>query len=528
MKSILINSILVVLVLLSACQKADFADAYPDPSKVSTTSIERQFTGILNSGVDYVVPNYRNYFVTLRITLNPWTQSIGWINTPNQYVPGSSGVEHVWFNYYDVLAQYREFQKVWNATEATKQEDLKIFNMAAAIFLYGETERMVDLFGEIPFFEAGLLSTNNGDYNNSYAAFDQGDAVYGFMLDELKSIADQMKTLSVGTGFQASFKAQDIINNGNLDLWRRYANALRLRMLTRVSASSEFSSRASSEIAEIIGNPTDYPVVENNDQNIMIDVFDINTPINSKGFQQGINSSGWDGDDAPEKMINFLKDSKDPRLRILFEPGTEAGGEYVGLNPLLTGNEQQALVNGGQIAYYNRTTTSQNQFFPGVIINAAEVSFLKAEYYVKGGNDALAQAAYETGIRQSIEFYMSVNAGSDDQVAAATPPTEEEIIALLASDPVNWSNATTSDAKMALIAYQKWVHFNIIQPYQNWAELRRLDVPQLQFWVDNSSTQTNPPVRWSIPGNEITYNAANYQAISGNDKLDRKLFWDVK
>ncbi|HQU55707.1 MAG TPA: SusD/RagB family nutrient-binding outer membrane lipoprotein, partial [Saprospiraceae bacterium] len=67
MKSILINSILVVLVLLSACQKADFADAYPDPSKVSTTSIERQFTGILNSGVDYVVPNYRNYFVTLRI-----------------------------------------------------------------------------------------------------------------------------------------------------------------------------------------------------------------------------------------------------------------------------------------------------------------------------------------------------------------------------------------------------------------------------------------------------------------------------
>ena len=62
--------------------------------------------------------------------------------------------------------------------------------------------------------------------------------------------------------------------------------------------------------------------------------FDINTPINSKGFQQGINSSGWDGDDAPEKMINFLKDSKDPRLRILFERVFRSRGEYVGLNPL--------------------------------------------------------------------------------------------------------------------------------------------------------------------------------------------------
>ncbi|MCB0654487.1 MAG: SusD/RagB family nutrient-binding outer membrane lipoprotein [Saprospiraceae bacterium] len=528
MKSIIINSILVILVLLSACQKADFADAYPNPAKVAQTSIERQFTGVLNAGIDYVVPNYRNYFVTLRITLNPWTQSIGWINTPNQYVPGSSGVEDVWFNYYDILAQYREFQKVWNASEPDKQENLKIFNLAASVYMYNETSRMVDLFGDIPFFGAGLLSTNEGDYNNSYAPFDSGKDIYVFLLDELKSIADQMKTLSVGSGFLASFKAQDIINAGDLDLWQRYTNSLRLRLLTRVSGSSEFSSRASSEIAEIIGNPTGYPVVEDNSQNIMIDVYDINTPINSKGFQQGINSAGWDGDDAPQKMINFLKDAQDPRLRILFEPGTEAGGEYVGLDPLLTGNEQQALVNGGQIAYYNRTTTSQNQFFPGVLINAAEVSFLKAEYYVNNGNDAAAQTAYETGIRQSIEFYMSVNAGSDDQVAAATPPTEEEITATLASGPVNWSNAASKEAKIALIAYQKWVHFNIIQPYQNWAEMRRLDAPQLQFWVDNSSTQTTPPQRWSIPGNEITYNTANYQAIASEDKLDRKIFWDVK
>ncbi|MCB0629281.1 MAG: SusD/RagB family nutrient-binding outer membrane lipoprotein [Saprospiraceae bacterium] len=529
MKSINISFIALLLLLFSACQKEDFADAYADPSKIAETSPERQFTGMLVAGQDYIVPNYRNYFVTLRITLNPWTQSIGWINTPNQYVPGSSGVEDVWYNYYDVLAQYREFQKVWETTDPTRQDKLEIFNLAAAAFMYGETQRMVDLFGTIPFSDAGMLSTNSGDYANSYASFDDGKDIYTFMLNELKSIADALSTLEVEPAFQSIFAAQDFVNNGSVDLWTRYVNSLRLRMLTRVSESAEFSGRASSEIAEILSNPTKYPVVESNDQNIMIDIYDVSTPINSKGFDQGINSSGWDGDDAPKKMIDFLKDSGDPRLRVLFEPGTQAGGEYTGLDPMLTGSDQQAQVNAGMIAFYNRTTTSRNQFFPGVMINASEVSFLKAEYYLKNGDDATAKAAYEAGIRQSIDFYYYVNSISNDGISGTpAPATEDEITALLAADGVSWDSAGSTDEKLTLIAYQKWVHFNIIQPYQNWAELRRLDVPSLSFWQDNSSTQTLPPMRWTIPGNEITYNGDNYQAIQSEDKLDNPLFWDVR
>lgn len=528
MKFINISLFSLCLLLLSACQKEDFAEAYADPSKIAETSPERQFTGVLVAGQDYIVPTYRNYFVTLRITLNPWTQSIGWINTPNQYVPGSSGVEDVWFNYYGVLAQYREFQKVWDATDPQRQEKLKIFDLAAAAFVYGETQRMVDLFGTLPFSEAGLLSINSGDYANSYAAFDEGEDIYTFMLDELKSIADEMSTLEVEPAFQSIFAAQDFVNNGSVELWQRYVNSLRLRMLTRVSESSEFASRATSEIAEILGNPTKYPVVESNDQNIMIDIFDQATPINSRGFQSGIDSDGWDGDDAGKKMIDFLQDSEDPRLRVLFEPGAEADGVYVGLDPMLTGSEQQELVNNGAIARYNRTTMSRNQFFPGVMINASEVSFLQAEYYLKNGDDAAAKTAYETGIRQSIEFYFYVNSLSNDNIVP-TPEaaTEEEIMDMLATDAVSWDAAGSEAEKLALIAYQKWVHFNIIQPYQNWAEMRRLDNPSLDFWQDNSSVQTLPPVRWTIPGNEITYNEANYRAVQGQDVLTNKIFWDV-
>lgn len=348
------------------------------------------------------------------------------------------------------------------------------------------------------------------------------------MLDELKTIATELNSISLNEGFQASFSAQDIINNGDVELWKRFVNSLRLRMLNRVSLSSEFSGRATSEITEILSNANQFPVVNNNDQNIQIDVYDVSTPINSSGFQQGINSDGWDGDDASKIMIDFLNASDDPRLRVMFEPGTNADGNYVGLDPLMDGTSQQAMVSDGEIAFYNRSTYSENQFFPGVLISASEVNFIKAEHYLKAGNDAAAKEAYEEGIRQSIDFYYTIRENSNSSISGNPAlPTQSEINNLLASDPVNWSGATSQVDKIELIGMQKWVHFNIVQPYQNWAEVRRLDVPDLTFWVDNSSTQPAPPVRWRIPGEELTYNASNYEAVRSNDNLTTKIFWDV-
>lgn len=528
MKNLKYIILLILAVSTWSCQEEKFAEAYPDPAKIANTTIERQYTGTLVAGIDYVVPAYWNYFVVLRITLNPWTQSIGWINTPNQYLPGSAASDAVWGNYYNILAQYREFQKVWNAATPEVQNDRKIFNLTASAYLYYETMRMVDLFGSIPFFNAGMLSTNGGDYNASFAEYDDAQEIYTFMLDDLKAIAGELNSITLNEGFQASFSAQDIINGGDVEMWKRFVNSLRLRMLTRVSASPEFSARATSEMGEILSNSSQYPVVESNDQNIQIEVFDTSTPINSSGLQQGINSDGWDGDDASKIMIDFLNASEDPRLRVMFEPGTEADGIYVGLDPLLEGSTQQALVNDGEIAYYNRSTYSENQFFPGVLINAAEVSFLKAEYYLKSGNDVVAKTAYEEGIKQSIEFYYAVRAGSNSGVSGSPGEyTAAEVNALLASEPVSWDNASSPEDKIALIAMQKWLHFNIVQPYQNWAEVRRLNVPELTFRVDNSSIQTTPPVRWRKPGEELTYNAENYEVVRANDKLDNKIFWDV-
>ncbi|PPK87758.1 SusD-like starch-binding protein associating with outer membrane [Neolewinella xylanilytica] len=511
-----------------SCTEDDLADAYAEPSRIAETTVDKQFTGVLVAGQDYIVPNYTNYFVVLRGTLNPWTQSIGVSNSPNQYVPGSSGVESFWNNYYEVLAQYREMQRIYNNLDPAAQEDRAIFRLAAATYMHYETQRAVDLFGFLPYFDAGMLSTNAGNYSESYASFDSGSDIYTFMLDDLQAIADELASVELSPGVAASFTSQDIINGGDVMLWRRFTNSLRMRMLMRVVEAPEFSSRATAELSEIIGNSERFPTVETGEQNIMIDVFDPTSTINSRGFRDGINSAGWDGDDASQALIDLLLESNDPRLELLFEPGTESpDGAYLGIDPLLDGSEQQQLVNDGLIAFYNRRTFSENEYFPGLLFSAAETSFLLAEYYARTGDGEAAVTAYETGIRQSIDFYLYVNSVS----SASTGVVVEEVSdadyqALIESEPVQMTPGQSTEDKIQLIARQKWLHFNIVQPYENWAEVRRLDYPTLGFWTDNSSTQPLPPSRWTIPGREITYNA-NYSEVSGEDKLTNTLFWDV-
>ncbi|AQG80731.1 SusD/RagB family nutrient-binding outer membrane lipoprotein [Spirosoma montaniterrae] len=517
-----------------SCRESEFTAAYPDPSRIANTTVEKQFTGVLFSNREYVLPGYRFYFVTLRTSLNRYNQATGWVNESGQYIPGSSGVEDVWYTYYNTLAQYRELQKVYKALPADQQKDRRIFMLTAAVYVYDFTQKMVDLHGAIPFSEAGLLSTKGGDYAAASAKFDTAESIYTFMLDDLKSIATELNGITLNAGFQRSFQTQDFLNKGDITLWKRYANSLRLRMLNRLSDVASFQSRVSAEMAEILGNATTYPIVETNAQNIQINVFDINTDLNSKGFQGGIASTdgNWFGNTAGKAMIDNMNANNDPRLKILFEPGANAAGQYIGIDPLATEAVQSALYNAGRVAIYNRYTTSHNQFFPGVLINAPQMNLIKAEYYLRTNNDASAKTAYETAIAQSVDFYNGIlaktNATGITNSAIPTPATPASVAAYIAGKGVSWSSAATNADKLKLIATQKWLHYNVVQPFENWADIRRLDAPTLSFQVDNANNQTLPPVRWTIPGNEITYNTANYSAIKATDNLTTKIFWDVK
>ncbi len=525
MKKILFTLAVVFICCLTACKKSDYIANYTDPAKISSTTVPKQFAGFLKSNSDYVLPSYWDYFVVCRITSDPYNQAIGFVNTSNQYIPGASAVGNRWDNFYNFLAQYRELQKVNAQLSTADQTANRVFMIAATIYLYDHTEKVVDLHGDIPFSGAGMLSTNNGNYSKSYAPYDKATDIYTKMLDDLKGFASELQSITVDAGTMANFKNQDLINQGSITKWEQYCNALRLRMLTRVSGVASFQSRVNTEIAAIVASPSSFPLPASNTDNIMLPVTNLSSDINSTGFKSGLED--WNGNIAGKVMIDHMNANADPRLRVVFEPGS--GGTYVGLDPLLDGSTQSTLIAGGTLSIYNRSTLSRNQYFPGILINASEVNYLLAEYYLNAGNDAAARTAYETGIKQSIEYYYWLRGLSNDNtVASPAIPTVTEINNYLAAPAIAWTGAATKAAKLNLIATQKWIHFNVVQPVENWTEIRRLKLPVLSFWSDNSGIQKLPPSRWLYPTSENTYNTANYANVKANDNLSTKIFWDVK
>lgn len=527
MKKFIILITIGLSVGFTSCQKSEFADSYADPSKISTTTVEKQYAGFLQTSSDYVLPAYWNYFVVLRTTITHYTQAVGFVNATAQYVPGFAGINARWDSYFNFLAQYRELQKVYNGLSADDQAARRIYMITATIYLYDHTQKLVDLHGDIPFSEAGMMSTNGGAYLLSLPKYDDAASIYTKMLDDLKGFADELDGITISTGIQTGFKNQDFINDGDITKWKRYCNSLRIRLLARVSDVASFQARVASEGAAIMANPVKYPVVTSNNENIQMNVTDLNTPINSSGFRSGLED--WDGNLAGKAMIDHMIANGDPRLRAMYQPGDNAAGAYIGLDPMLTSSAQTALVSGGTISRYNWSTLTRNQYFPGVLINAAEVSFLVAEALLKGGNAADAKLAYEDGIKKSVEFYYWLRSISNDNSSPTLTPTNAtEVNNYIASTGVNWASATTDAERLALIATQKWIHYSVVQPYESWAEQRRLDAPTFNFEVDNSNAQKLPPYRWLYAGSEQTYNTTNYESVRSKDNLTTKIFWDVK
>jgi hypothetical protein len=509
---------------ISSCKKSSFDEAYRDPSKVSGSTVEKQYAGMISSITGYVLPSYWNYFVVLRTSVNRYTQSVGWENGPGQYQPPAAGLTDRWNSFYNFLAQYREVQKLYNALPDAEKQEKRIYMLTGAIYFYDQTQRVVDLHGDIPWAEAGLLSTNNGNFGISYAKYQSAQDIYTTMLDDLKAFSDELNDISLSPGVATVFATQDLVNRGDLDMWKKYCNSLRLRMLTRISSTS-FKARYDQEVAEILGNPSKYPIINNNDENIMIRVRDlVNGGINGSGFQSGLED--WNGNIAGKAMIDHMKENADPRLRAIFEPGENANGQYNGLGTLLNGGDQTNAINSGTLSIYNRSTITRNHYFPGILITASEVNFLVSEYYLGAGNNANAENAYNAGIRNSIDFYYWVRSISNNNTSPAlTPTNDNEVNAYLNSLGVRWSGTTD---KIRLIGTQKWLHFNVVQPLENWSEMRRLDEPTLAFQPDNSSPITSPPNRWVYPAAELAYNTENYKAVQANDNATNKIFWDTK
>lgn len=519
-----------VMSLFTSCEN-ELEKRYNNPEKSTEKDIPGFFTGVLNN--DRVRPSYWNVRTFLLPHPAVYTQTAAFLNGNTSYQQNDDYSGQYWNNFYyptanggGIMATYRAMESTYAELSDADKSSQAIFMEASRILLYDQGSQIVDLWGDIPFSEAGSLETQSKIVN---AKFDDQAELYNLFIDGLKTSAEFFSTATTNS----SFSRYDIMSSGSIAKWQRYANSVRLRLLMRISNVNE--SKARTEVMEMLNNPGKYPLVDgDNIGNYIPSASDILLqPLTTYTNNLNDGLTELRSHYAPDYMLNtVMNPANDPRIPVYFDKyGRTVNGvfvpntEYKAMPITFTSNEQET--NYPDYAILDSATFLQNTALPGIVMTASEVNFLKAEAYERWGSKDDAKAAYSTALKQSVTFYYYLNnLNSTGQVKVPKP--EESVINDFINEP---SVALTgdTDGDLTKIWTQKWVHFSFFQSVQAWSELRRTKTPELTFPSNGKlAGYETPPTRLVYPTTEKTYNSENYKDVVAKDTRMTKVFWDVK
>lgn len=471
-------------------------------------------------------PSYWDYATFIMPTTGGFSQMTAMSPSNKMYIPSLTYSENRWTDFYDgaksddndynyvgpgIMANYREMETTFAGLIPSQQAEQAVFLNCGRVVLYDQAAQIVDLWGDIPFSQAGSLNT---DRVVKPAAFDDAAALYDTLITGLDKVNSYLATAQFSVETQATFKKADIMLGGDLMAWRRYANSLRLRLLMHTSYVKESTAKAA--VAAMLADPAKYPLVTDNSQNVLVKM----SPNTLKSdIQSALTGSPY----APAFLLDtVMAANNDPRVDVYWDPGDKHGMKGFPSNGTAVDYENRGY------ATYDTATFFNNYNVPGVIFTASEVSFLKAEAGERWGVGS-PQADYENGISQSVKFYYSINQSavfSSGTWPILPTPSATVISNFVAQPGVAYSG--TTQQKLVKIWTQKWVNFFILQAGEAWTEVRRTGYPALPFAVAPASGATQPPQRLLYPSTEQIYNPDNYAKVAAKDKANVKIFWDVR
>jgi len=397
-----------------------------------------------------------------------------------------------------------------NATPNLYRSSGTINNQKAVAFILEAWtfQLLTDVFGDIPFSQALK------DVNITQPKYDKQSDIYNglfSMLDSATSMIDVTKTDLQG----------DLMYNGNMAQWQKFANSLRLRVAIRIADRNP--TLAGQQINNAINAAGG--VFGSNADNAIFNFISTGPNYNPLYYDRFV--SGRQDFCASNTIIDLMNGLTDGRIGYYFDsvPGAGTGGSYVGRpfgqNPGDAGTTPSASVSqpsgwasGGAAssipAYPTLSATA-----PAVFLDYAETQFILAEAVERGFIGGSAQTYYDAGIDASYQWWTGAPAAAGYHAQANVNYTT------LKGAGQTWKQ---------IIGKQKWLAL-YMQGMQGWIEWRRLDFGVLNQPVDGYiPPATSLPVRMLYPFDEATLDPAGYNgAISdqGADLQSTKVWWDV-
>ncbi len=355
-------------------------------------------------------------------------------------------------------------------TDENKKNDLAIIEVLNVYAFH----ILVDVFGDVPYSQA-LSASLTPEY-------DDASQIYNNLFDRLDNAISQL-------GGVAGFGSSDLVYGGDADLWKRFANSLKLRMAVRLTDHDP--SKAASAASEAVASG----VMEGAAHDFEL-AYTSSKP-NTNPLWEDLVESGRNDFVVSSSVGDIMNATNDPRRSAYAKNlGTldSIVGGVPGRNNSFAGSSQIGLL-------------FEDPTFPGTIMNYTEVLFNMAHAAQEGWISGSASDYYEQALMNSCVADWDVSEADAMAFVAANP-----------YDAANWKESIGTQRYVAL--------YN--QGFEGWSTYRLYDFPTLQVAAEAA---TYPPFRFTYPVDEYSLNetsvtAAGAKLPGGVDDVMVKIFWD--
>ena len=496
-----ILTLLVSLILLgSSCTQFLGVDEV-NPNTASAVPPKLLLPAALTNMVKIMDNPRRFEFVYLWYGLWSISQGYSQPSALMQYKLLNSSYQGAFTLFYTTGQNLKEIEKA-----ATDPKDAG-FKAIALIMNAFIMQNLVDLWGNVPYTEAfqadaGILKPKYDDQKTIYE-----DAV--LKLDAAIKLIQGLPVDATEIG-----AASDVMFHGNMGLWAKFANTLKLRMLVHQSGMTGRDTYIKAALAT-----TSSVGFLGAGEGALVNPGFIETDTQMNPFYEVFYKGDGTGQSdatayyfAGKDAVDFMVANADPRLGRFFLPysGTSYAGNYLGQDvnthpPLLPGLTSKLGYSKGNAGYLIGIPTEA-----APLLTDFESLFIQSEAVVKGYITGDAKALYNSAVTQSF-LYMGLTAADANNYYSQAKFT------------TNYDNATD---KIALIITQKWLALNGVAPVEIWTDYRRTGYPQgLHFSEQADKANDTPPVRLFYPQTEISSNNDNVVAVGVIDAFKSKIFW---
>lgn len=469
-------------IVFTACKK-DFLDINENPNSPEKVDIKDVLPSA-ELAIGHVMGN--NFQIFGGIWAQYWTQNpfSSQYKTIEQYAPSANDFDSPWrLCYSDALQDL-------NFVIKKGTEDGKYQYVACAKILQAYTYQILtDNFGDIPFSEAlkGVEGNTTPKYDSQKEVY---DGIIG-LIDEGIALINASATNGPST--------DDLIFNGDMLMWRKFANTLKLRVYLRMAYVDP--GKAQAGVASLAGASF---FAAGEDARISYSSNPGNTNPLYSVFSEIRNTQNLVASYTCQDSMYY---NGDDRITVFYD--TIPGPDY---NGHTQGDYTDISTPISQISFPHPNTggnasKSASASAPVKLMSDYESIFLQAEAAARGWLGASAQTLYYDGIIASYTSYSLTTAST------------------YTSNPnVTYPSSGTIEQQVEAIITQKYYSMCGNQCNEAWVEYRRTGYPS--FLIESASSIIGAgrmPNRMFYPSTELTRNPN----MPGQRMIYDRVWWDI-